>query len=310
MTPILHHYPASLFSEKVRLALGLRNLEWRSVVISDIMPRPELMPLTGGYRRTPVLQIGADIYCDTQCILPRLAEMPSDGEELYPYAGLEWPITRWADTQFFQAAVGVVFGSLPDGALSRAFLEDREALSGRPFDLEAMRQAAPHARDQWRSGAHWVERRLLATPEKPSWLLGERVSAADLAVYMVFWFVERARSANSPTATGGAMGEATRGWMRRVAAIGHGSPRDLTSAEALDEAAAATPLVGERVVTASGFRAGQRVRVAPDDYGKVPVLGELVRADDEGITLLRDDERAGVIAVHFPRVGFRLQPAQ
>src|SRR5689334_19212590 len=32
-------------------------------------PRPELMPMTGGYRRTPVLQIGADIYCDTQLIL-------------------------------------------------------------------------------------------------------------------------------------------------------------------------------------------------------------------------------------------------
>ena len=30
------------------------------------MPRPDLMPMTGGYRRTPVMQIGADIYCDTQ----------------------------------------------------------------------------------------------------------------------------------------------------------------------------------------------------------------------------------------------------
>jgi hypothetical protein len=72
MTPtplILHHFEASPFSEKIRLALGFKKLGWNSVVTSRIMPRPDLMPMTGGYRRTPTMQIGADIYCDTQIIL-------------------------------------------------------------------------------------------------------------------------------------------------------------------------------------------------------------------------------------------------
>ena len=30
------------------------------------MPKPNLTALTGGYRKTPVLQIGADIYCNSQ----------------------------------------------------------------------------------------------------------------------------------------------------------------------------------------------------------------------------------------------------
>ena len=74
---ILHHYAISVFSERVRLALGLKRLSWRSVSIPHMMPKPDLMPLTGGYRRTPVLQIGADIYCDTLLILRKI-------EALYP----------------------------------------------------------------------------------------------------------------------------------------------------------------------------------------------------------------------------------
>ena len=59
---ILHHYDTSPFSEKIRLALRLKNLAWTSVTIPNIMPKPDLLALTGGYRRTPVLQIGADIF--------------------------------------------------------------------------------------------------------------------------------------------------------------------------------------------------------------------------------------------------------
>jgi glutathione S-transferase len=69
---ILHHFENSPFSEKIRVVFGLKNIEWTSVLISRIMPRPDLMPLTGGYRRTPVMQIGAEIYCDTQVILREL----------------------------------------------------------------------------------------------------------------------------------------------------------------------------------------------------------------------------------------------
>jgi glutathione S-transferase len=58
---ILHHYELSTFSEKMRVAFGLKNLAWRSVETLPAPPRPLLAPLTGGYRRIPVLQVGADI---------------------------------------------------------------------------------------------------------------------------------------------------------------------------------------------------------------------------------------------------------
>jgi glutathione S-transferase len=47
-------------------------LAWGSVEIPVIMPKPDLTALTGGYRKTPVLQIGADIYCDSQLIMREL----------------------------------------------------------------------------------------------------------------------------------------------------------------------------------------------------------------------------------------------
>ena len=62
---ILHHYDISPYAEKIRLAFGLKGLAWRSVIQPMVLPKPDLVPLTGGFRRTPVLQAGADIYCDT-----------------------------------------------------------------------------------------------------------------------------------------------------------------------------------------------------------------------------------------------------
>src|SRR6516162_6547408 len=69
---ILHHYDISPYSEKVRTGLGLKGLAWASVELPVIMPKPNLTALTGGYRKTPVLQIGADIYCDSQLIMREL----------------------------------------------------------------------------------------------------------------------------------------------------------------------------------------------------------------------------------------------
>ena len=74
---ILHHYGLSPFAEKVRIGLGLKQAAWKSVDIPNVMPKPDLMPLTGGYRKTPVMQVGADIYCDTQLIMLELEQAPA-----------------------------------------------------------------------------------------------------------------------------------------------------------------------------------------------------------------------------------------
>ena len=131
---ILHHFATSPFSEKVRIAFGIKQLTWKSVQIPSIMPKPDLMPLTGGYRRTPVLQIGADIYCDTQLIMLELEKRAPQPPLLPPgQAGEARAITMWVDRNIFWSAVGVVMGAIGD-KLPEAFIKDRSDFSGRSFD--------------------------------------------------------------------------------------------------------------------------------------------------------------------------------
>jgi glutathione S-transferase len=53
-TPIiLHHFDQSPFSEKIRIIFGFKQLAWRSVRISRIMPRPEFDAVNGGLPSHP-----------------------------------------------------------------------------------------------------------------------------------------------------------------------------------------------------------------------------------------------------------------
>jgi len=101
---IIHHYPQSPVSEKIRVAMGLKNLAWRSVEQNRLPERPELLAMTGGYRRLPVLQIGADIYCDTQLIF-REIERRMPEPSLFPSGehGLAFGLSRWLPTGRLEA---------------------------------------------------------------------------------------------------------------------------------------------------------------------------------------------------------------
>jgi hypothetical protein len=98
-------------------------------------------------------------------------------------------------------------------------------------------------------------------------------------------------------------------WETRVKAIGHGTRRDIEANVALDIARAAQPEAGRGVdrLDPLGLRVGERVSVAPDDYGKVPVVGELVTLALHEVAVRRDDARVGTVTTHFPRIGYRIE---
>ena len=108
---ILHHYDFSNFAEKARLMLGFKGLAWRSVEQPPILPKPKLLPLTGGYRRIPILQDGADLWCDTRLIAQELERrVPSptlvpDGTHGHGEA-----IAWWAEHQFMRPSALFVSG--------------------------------------------------------------------------------------------------------------------------------------------------------------------------------------------------------
>jgi glutathione S-transferase len=308
---ILHEYPTSPFAEKVRLALKLKNLAYSRVEIPVIMPRPDLMPLTGGYRRTPVMQIGADIYCDTAIILRELesrfatVSLRTSGHE-----GLSQMVAGWTDARWFQSSVAVIFGERGD-RVPEDFKKDREQLSGRPFDTDAMKRIAPMMRDQWRARLMLLEERLQAGKGAGAgiYLIGAKPGLIDVHAYMNPWFM----MANVPQFANECLESAplTRAWYDRLTEAEGQEPETITSSEALAIGRGAAPrLVSATTLNeAQGFLPGDRVAVAPDDYGQVWVEGELVHADPQRLILQRTSPEAETIHVHFPRAGFLVRRA-
>ncbi|WP_411286835.1 glutathione S-transferase family protein [Phenylobacterium sp.] len=295
---ILHHYDTSPFSEKVRVMLGVKGLAWRSVIQPVIMPKPELIPLTGGYRRIPVMQIGADVYCDTQVIL---AELEARHPTPPVVRGADWAVNLWADRLWFQASVAVVFGALGD-AVPKAFIEDREKLSGRAFDVAAMKAAAPVARSQWRAFAAWVEQGLTGG----KFLGGSTASLSDVAAYMNVWWLGAAAPGVAEELLAGFA--QTQDWRARMAAIGHGRPREMSGAEALNVAMTSSPgpAPPSDPADSGGFSPGDAVAVRADDYGRDPVAGRLVALTADRLVLARECGELDLLHVHFPRVGYVL----
>ena len=303
---ILHHYPASPFSEKIRLILGMKKLAWKSVLIPVIMPKPDVLALTGGYRRTPLLQIGADIYCDTALIcdvLEHRQPLPS----LYPAAekGLARILAQWADSTLFWAAmahnlspkgaVAMFEGAPPEAA--KAFAADRGAMSQGMSRLRPADAAAAY-KSYLRRIAHMLEQN--------DFLLGDAPCVADFAVYHPLWFTRH----RTPTVAD--ILDATPGvltWMDRMAALGHGMPEKMTSADAIAVAHASTPAAphDDFFQDDHGIALGSRVSVAAESFGTEITEGELVAATRTQLSLRRVDERAGTVQVHFPRVGYVLR---
>lgn len=310
---ILHHFDGSPFSEKVRIAFGYKKIPWHSVQIPRILPRPHLMPLTGGYRRTPTMQIGADIYCDTQIILREL-ERRFPTPTLFPggNAGVPWALSMWTDRTFFMNNVKISLGAR-GAAIPAEFLADRERLFDAPLDTAAMLATMPQSRDQFRAHIGWVEAQL---DDGRPWLLGAQLSLADISAYMIVWHLRTSLSDDEAIDVAGLepilrSNPRTLAWERRMQAIGHGERTELSADDALAIAAAATPQTQVEVDPGdpNGRKPGDRVAIVPDDYGKVEVTGTIVSLSAQHIAIARRESEVGETIVHFPRAGFAVHPA-
>ncbi|MEH6581218.1 MAG: glutathione S-transferase family protein [Halioglobus sp.] len=297
---ILHHFDASPFAEKIRVALGIKGASWSSVQIPMVMPKPDLTALTGGYRKTPVMQIGADIYCDTQRISREL-EARCSGPTLFPSGteGLCHSLASWSDLLLFRPGAALSMGTnldLPEDILQDRFaffdFLDREILPDQLVELFA----------QFRANLQRIEDMLADGRE---FLLGESPSWADAASYAPVWMCRgNIRGASTLLESLPAL----QAWEQRVAAFGHGERSELSAEDALAISLDARSVVKPEL---SGDRWPQierdaPVAVSPDDYGAVPVHGELVSLTQHEIALRRTDERAGEVVVHFPRVGYKV----
>jgi glutathione S-transferase len=296
---ILHQYDLSPFSEKIRKIFGFKAASWHAVSQPMWLPRPHLTPMTGAYRRIPVLQIGADVWCDTRLIARTLdARFPEP--PLVP-AGLEAAaesITQWADRHMFAAAVPQVFTALGP-MLPPQLLEDRKKM--RPdLDPAVLAAMVPDLASELRVWAAGLDRTLT----RGGFLLGERFSVADAAVYHVLWFAR-----NAP-AVAGILGRfaGVQRWLGAIDAMGQGARQEMAPEDALAIARAAEPAAVRRPdpEDPNGLAPGARVAISSDDLPQDRIEGEVLALDVDEIVILREDPACGSVALHFPRAGYRV----
>jgi glutathione S-transferase len=304
---ILHHYAFSTFSEKVRLALGYKKLAYRSVDIPGLPPRPLLAPLTGGYRRAPVRQIGADIFCDTAMILAALERLhpqkslsPKAGAGIARGLGFAWERQMWIPT------IGVLVHYIGEH-IPPEFIKDRkEGYLMIDISKPAMAPQFQEHLGVVRSQVSWLAE---ALADGRPYLFGKTPSVADLACFQTVFLLRK----NCPKEVDKLVGfKPLVGWYDRIAAFGHGKPKAMTPEDAFAVAVKAKPAKVTHLKPngdPGGLKAGTNVTVTPDDNARVPVTGALVAASGSEIVIRRTDAKAGDINIHFPRLGYDVKPA-
>ena len=303
---ILHHYVGSPFSEKVRLILGFKGLPWRSVMVPNIMPKPDVLALTGGYRRTPFMQIGADIYCDT-ALMCRVIDALKPEPPLYPMAtaGIADIVAQWADTTLFWTAVP--FTLQPAGAPHVLKDATPEALKAFGADRAAMNPNMRRATvtDGAAALTSYLSRLDHLLSDGRPFLLGALPCIADFSASQSVWFIHLA----PPVAAVLEVYPKIEAWYQRVKGFGQGAFSKMKSAEAIEVAASSKP-AALSFTAEPGLALGDEVTVTPTDYAHDAVAGRLVGLSTREVVIARTDERAGTVHVHFPRIAFQIKKSQ
>jgi glutathione S-transferase len=266
-------------------------------------PKDDLLALTGGYRGTPVLQVGSDIYVDSRLIaleLERRHPQPS----LFPARdpGSALALITWSDA-FFRSGLKIIV-AMSAHLWPEPFRKDREFLFP-DISFERAGSELGHARAQYRAHASLLERQLC---DGRKFLCGDDPALADAFVHPFIWVMRGAL----PTIAAELLDDYPHiaGWERRVAERGEGVRTRIDSAAALEEARASPPPVPGAVdpSDAQSLRSGMRVAITPDDTQRGTVEGEIIAASADEVAILRSHPRSGPVAVHFPRAGYRIEP--
>ncbi|MEN2975851.1 glutathione S-transferase family protein [Tistrella bauzanensis] len=307
---ILHHYDNSPFAEKARLMMGFKGLTWQSVIQPVWAPKPQLTPLTGGYRRTPVMQIGADIYIDTNLIAEELERrhpsptlFPENGTASGGWGGLV-AYALWAERMLFWPAVRYAMAWNAE-KMPQELIDDRARMNGAPRgDVAKMKAAIPLFKEQLHNALAVLDD---ALGQGSLYLFGDEPSLADFAAYHPIWFLE-----NNGRKVGGVMAEYlnAQAWTGRVREFRHGTREDMMAEQALAIAREASPIAADPMgePDENAPAPGTRVTVTPDDFGRDPVEGEVMAASRRRISIRREDPEVGEVAVHFPRIGYVVRP--
>lgn len=300
---ILHHYALSPFSEKMRAMMGTANLPWQSCITRELPPRPVLAALAGGYRKIPVAQIGADIFCDTRVIASEIAAL--SGMPQLALESADEATQAYANATDLHAFMDVLAASATMTA-ARKMLASMSVRDFAGFFVDRIRigaKAKVKAGDP-RQARQRVLAHLAATEQRlqqQPYLFGQQATYADFSTYHSLWMARDVAEWPALKAYPLVMA-----WMDRLQAVGQGQRTEISPEQALKVAHDATP----RAIASEhqqDVRIGLCVGIAPSDYARDATIGRLVGVTPTRWIIARDTPDLGTLHVHFPQTGFALR---
>ena len=302
-TPILYHYSASPYSEKLRLALGMAGMQWGSVIVPSQPPRPLLDAFFAGYRRIPVLQIGAHFYCDSALAFDVLAEVSDRLTQTGRLSAPEELLRQHAEERIFFAVINAASPISVLRLLAQdlgflglfRFLKDRsEMMRGSTVEKLSQGAAARLVKD-------FVEQ-LNGLLKQDRFLGGAHAGYLDLCCYHPLWM---ASVINRETLS--ALPPLVHAWMQRIAALGHGSSVLVSQRQIYDRVSG--DQFQDFVREVSGpFAQNSLVSVRPTDYARDSTEGHLVFMDEHQCVITRNLPSGNAVFLHFPIIGFEVRP--
>ena len=282
--------------------LGYAAISWQSSIVPPMPPRPTLDPMLGGYRRIPVAQIGADIFCDTRLIaaeIARIADKPG-----LSFTTAESEIAKFAENINDTVFMPVVQGANPGKVLRKlvfqywpwqiaGLLKDR-AMVGKYSKLPRLngakrREIVDNFKDD-------LETKL----KDSSFLFGETPTIADFAAYHLVWFAGQTRSGqflkNKPQASA---------WELRMSKFGHARHTKINKSQLFETAKNSAPRELSKDETA-GAGIGESVIIEPSDYALDATSGTLVGESNERWIIARESDSFGTLHIHFPKHGYTI----
>ena len=287
----------SPYSEKLRVAMSASGISWQSVVVPEQPPRALLDTLIGGYRRIPVLQVGARFYCDTRLAFEALHSGDSSASHL---DDSDEAFREWAESEIFFAVFSVC-------SLSQQlrFLYQQVGLAGAiRFVRDRVRMmknatitplGRKYAAVQINRYVADLEKRLTSAP----FLSGDSPGYLDFCCYHPLWMIchlDNAASSRWPPSV--------TAWVGRIRALGDRVGAGVSLEGVLESISCDDTQPHEAV--AEPYLPGDRVSVAPTDYARDETVGELLVLNRERIVISRVLHSGQSIYLHFPRDGFDL----
>jgi glutathione S-transferase len=305
--PILHHYWGSPYAEKIRLLLGYKKIDWLSCEIPVTPPRPNLAQVLGPFRRTPVLQLGADFICDTRLIAEAIDEfVPQPSLRTPANQALSQMICYWGEPRVFALFGPVRFRTAEDiaGAFNGAVSADQFGADRLPFmhpvyEAHRFGKIRASSLDHLRSYMDTLE---VFFAGGDDFIGGVTPTFGDFSAYHTVWWLRMPPDHSEFLADYPAI----KRWADRMAAFGHGTHRAIDDDDARQMMSRGGTAFQPDWTPRADRRLGQIVEIVPDDYGKNPVEGKVVAMTDRHVTIERATADMQTVRVHFPRMGYEI----